>query len=122
MNAIAAEARMRSITPTEFKRMKDAGEAFQLIDVREPYEVEGCTLGGENIPMGDLLQELGRIRKDIPVVVHCHSGRRSAAVVSALEARYGFGNVANLAGGIRAYALEVDPALDPDRSRSDGAA
>ena len=104
---------MRSITPPDLKKMKDDGMPHQLIDVREPYEVEVCAIGGENIPLGEIVQRLGRIRKDVPVVVHCRSGARSAAVISALETRYGFTNLLNLTGGIVAYAHQVDPTLDP---------
>lgn len=103
---------MKEIGPQELKRMRDAGEAFQLIDVREPYEAELATIGGELIPMGELLDNLDRIRKDIPVVVHCRSGARSAAVIEALSSRYGYGNLVNLRGGISAYAQEVEPTLD----------
>ena len=106
--------RMRSITPQEFKRMRDAREAHQLIDVREPYEVERCSIGGENIPMGEIVAQLARVRHDVPVVVHCNSGSRSKAVVNALETRYGFSKLIHLPGGIRAWGGVVDPALSCD--------
>lgn len=105
---------MRSITPAELKKMKDDHEAFQLIDVREPYEVERCSIGGENLPMGEIVEHLSHIRKDVPVVVHCRSGRRASAVINALETRYGFSNLVNLTGGILAYGREVDPGLNCD--------
>jgi rhodanese-related sulfurtransferase len=105
---------MKEITPQELKRMKDAGEAFQLIDVREPYEAELCSLGGELIPMGQVVERIGEIRKDVPVVVHCRSGARSSAVINALSSRYGFTNLINLKGGILGYGREVDPSLTCD--------
>lgn len=94
--------------------MKDAGEAFQLIDVREPYEAELCTIGGELIPLGTIVDRIAEVRKDVPVVVHCRSGARSAAVINALSSRYGFDNLVNLKGGIVGYGREVDPALKCD--------
>lgn len=102
---------MKDITPSELRAMKEAGKDFQLIDVREPYETEICSLGGENIPMGTIVEHLARLRKDVPVVVHCRSGARSAAVINALETRYSFSNLVNLKGGILAYGREVDPSL-----------
>ena len=102
---------MKEITPHELERMKEAGEAFQLIDVREPYEAEICTIGGTLIPMGEIVARVGEIKKDIPVVVHCRSGSRSAAVISALSSRYGFSNLINLKGGILGYGREVDASL-----------
>jgi len=44
--------------------------------------------------------------------VHCRSGARSAAVTHALTQQYGFDNIHNLEGGIKAWASEVDPNLD----------
>lgn len=105
---------MKEIAPAELKRMKDAGEEFQLIDVREPYEAELCSIGGENIPLGSIVEQLDRVRKDVPVVVHCRSGARSAAVINALASRYGYSNLLNLKGGILAYGREVDPTLRCD--------
>lgn len=105
---------MKEITPQELKRMKDAGDAFQLIDVREPYEAELCSIGGELIPMGQVVERIGEIRKDVPVVVHCRSGARSSAVINALSSRYGFTNLINLKGGILGYGREVDPSLTCD--------
>ena len=102
---------MKEITPQELKRMQDAHEKFQLIDVREPYEAELCTIGGTLIPMGEVVARVEEIRKDIPVVVHCRSGARSAAVINALSSRYGFSNLVNLKGGIVGYGREVDQSL-----------
>lgn len=98
------------IEPAELERMRRTGEPFQLIDVREPYEAEICGLNGQLIPMGELLQRLDEIRRDMPVVVHCRSGNRSQAVVAALR-RHGFTNVTSLRGGLQGYARDVDPAL-----------
>lgn len=102
---------MHEIDACELKRMKDAGEPFQLIDVREPYEAEVCDLGGILIPMGEVVDRVGEINKEGTVVVHCRSGARSAAVINALSSRYGFTNLINLKGGITGYGRDVDPSL-----------
>ncbi len=94
--------------------MRREGEAFQLIDVREPYEAEACNIGGTLIPLGEVVERCEEIRRDIPVVVHCKSGARSAAVINALSSRYGYTNLMNLKGGILAYGREVAPELDCD--------
>ncbi|HEU4719064.1 MAG TPA: rhodanese-like domain-containing protein [Bacteroidia bacterium] len=101
---------MKEITVQELKRMKDSGEKFQLIDVREPHEAEIASIGGELIPMGEILSQAERLAKDIPVVVHCRSGARSASVIQALE-KQGFSNLLNLKGGILAWAKEIDTSL-----------
>ena len=38
---------MKSVSVHDLKNMFDQNEDFQLIDVREPYENEICTLNGE---------------------------------------------------------------------------
>ncbi len=105
---------MKEITAVELQRMREEGEAFQLIDVREPYEAEICTIGGTLIPMGEIVSRLEELRKDVPVIVHCRSGARSSAVIQALETRYGLSNLVNLKGGILAHAKEVDHTLNCD--------
>lgn len=94
--------------------MQDAREEFQLIDVREPYEAQICSIGGTLIPMGEIVERLTEIRKDVPVVVHCRSGARSSAVINALSSRYGFTNLINLKGGILGYGREVDDGMTCD--------
>ncbi|MBL7963232.1 MAG: rhodanese-like domain-containing protein [Flavobacteriales bacterium] len=103
---------MRSVTPQELKEWMAKGTPHQLVDVREAYEAELCGLGGQLIPMGEILARLDELKRDVPVVVHCRSGNRSASVIHALESRYGFTNLVNLEGGILGYAREVDPTLN----------
>lgn len=102
---------MKEITPTELKKMMDAHEDFQLIDVREEHEAEAANIGGKLIPMGTVMQHLNEISKDKKVVMHCRSGKRSATVIQALEQQQGYTNLYNLAGGIMAYAHDIDPTL-----------
>lgn len=101
---------MQEITVEELKRMKDAGEDFQLIDVREDFEYEMSNLEGKNIPLGGVLIETDQISKDKPVVVMCRSGKRSAMAIMQLEAQ-GYTNLYNLQGGILAWADQIDPSI-----------
>ncbi len=103
---------MKEVTVQELKAMKDANEDFQLIDIREEHEFDICNIGGELIPMGDVMDSTDRISTEKKVVLHCRSGKRSASVIMALEQQYGFTNLYNLKGGILAWADEVDPSLN----------
>ena len=105
---------MKEITATELKKLRESGAPHQLIDVREAYEAETCSIGGALIPMGEVLERRNEIRRDVPVILHCKSGNRAAAVIQTLESRYGFSGLLNLKGGITAYAAEVEPALSCD--------
>jgi rhodanese-related sulfurtransferase len=102
---------MKTVTVHELKKMMDEGEDFQLIDVREPYEVEICEIGGASIPMGEIADNLEEISREVPVIIHCRSGKRSANVCAFLETQ-GFDNVINLEGGILAWADEIDTSLE----------
>ena len=102
---------MKEINVTELKKLFDSKADFQLIDVREPHELEICELGGLLIPMATILDNLDKISKDKQVVILCRSGRRSAAVVDALE-RNGYTNAYNLKGGILDWAKVIDPSMD----------
>jgi sulfur-carrier protein adenylyltransferase/sulfurtransferase len=101
---------MKEITVIELKSLRDKNADIQLIDVREEHELEICEIGGEHIPMGDVMDNLARISKDKQVVIHCRSGARSGAICQALETQ-GYNNVYNLKGGIIAWANEIDPSL-----------
>ncbi len=100
---------MKEVSVLELKAKQDGKENFQLIDVREPYEVEICEIGGLNIPLADVPTRLDEIRKDVQVIVHCRSGKRSANIINYLEATFGYTNLYNLKGGILEYAQEIDP-------------
>ncbi|WP_039866294.1 rhodanese-like domain-containing protein [Pedobacter sp. BAL39] len=100
---------MKEITVQELKEKMDNKEEFQLIDVRETFEYETSNLNGENIPLGGVLIEADRISQDIPVIVQCRSGKRSAAAIMQLESALGYTNLYNLKGGILAWQEAFDP-------------
>jgi adenylyltransferase/sulfurtransferase len=99
------------ISVQELKRRLDANEPLTLIDVREPYEYEVARIESANlIPLGELPARLDEIASSRDVIVHCHSGARSAHAVQMLR-ESGRRNAFNLAGGIDAWSREVDPAV-----------
>ncbi len=98
------------ITPVELKRRLDAGENVFVLDVREPHEYQIVNIGAPLIPLGDLPNRLGELDPSREIVIHCKSGARSQRAAELL-AKNGFKNVVNLAGGITAWATDVDPKL-----------
>ncbi len=102
---------MKEVTVQELKQKRDNGEDFQLIDVREDFEYEMSNLGGTLIPLGGIVIESKQIATDKPVIIHCRSGKRSAAAIMQLEQQFGFTNLYNLKGGIMAWAQEIDPSI-----------
>ncbi|HEY7001784.1 MAG TPA: molybdopterin-synthase adenylyltransferase MoeB [Candidatus Udaeobacter sp.] len=97
------------MSPLELKRRMDAGEPVELVDVREPFEYEIARIDGAKlVPLGEITERLDELRREKPIVVHCHSGMRSAQAVQLLQER-GFANVYNLEGGIDAWSDQIDP-------------
>lgn len=102
---------MNEVTVQELHNMIQNKVDFQLIDVREEYEFDAANLGGELIPLATVIDQADRISKTKPVIIHCRSGARSAAAIRELESRFGYDNLANLKGGILAWAKDIDPSL-----------
>jgi adenylyltransferase/sulfurtransferase len=105
------DASVPGISVQELKRKMDAREAFELIDVREPFEFEIARIDGAKlIPLGEISERTDELHGDQMFVVHCHSGRRSAEAARLLKQR-GFANVYNLDGGIDAWSDFIDPTV-----------
>jgi adenylyltransferase/sulfurtransferase len=84
------------------------GDAPFLLDVREPWEhriaaIEGSTL----VPLAQLPARLGELPPRAEVVAICHHGVRSLAAAELLRGA-GFAGARSLAGGIEAWAVEID--------------
>jgi rhodanese-related sulfurtransferase len=103
---------IRQLTVHELKERLDKGtNDFVLIDVREPWELNVCSLPGTmSIPMRAIPARYPELPKDREIVLMCHHGVRSQQVAYFLE-RQGFNKLNNLVGGIAAWAREVDPAM-----------
>jgi rhodanese-related sulfurtransferase len=99
---------MQTISAEELKEKLDAGEKPVLLDVREAWEYETCHIEGSlNISMSNVQKMLETLKADDEMVVICHHGMRSFQVASYLEGN-GYDKIANLEGGIDAWAKSVD--------------
>jgi adenylyltransferase/sulfurtransferase len=99
------------VSAAEVSAAQARGDEFLLLDVREPGEYETAHIAGARLlPLGQLEARLGELEswRERRVVIHCHKGGRSARACELLHRR-GFSDVANLAGGIDAWSLTVDP-------------
>ena len=104
---------IEEISPEELQTRLAAAEAPVVLDVREPYELESARLPGTiDIPMNQVPQRLAELDPDRPLVVLCRSGGRSRNVGNFLL-QNGFQTVANLSGGLLAWAERIDPSLRP---------
>ena len=113
------------IAPTDFARwlatvaQSHPLERPVLLDVREPHELQWASVGKEaakhgyqlvTIPMAVVPLRLAELDPDQPIACLCHHGARSMQVARFLVSN-GFADVVNIAGGIDAWALQLDPAI-----------
>ena len=99
------------ITAGELAERLGRGDEVFLLDVREPMEWNVSHLeNAKHIPMRQVPSSIDALPKDREIVVYCRTGARSANVQHYLLAN-GFTKVKNLAGGLKAWARDVDPSV-----------
>lgn len=103
---------MHEITAKELKAKMDAGEDFQLIDVREPGEFAYAKIeGAKLIPLGQIISRMDEIDPSRETIVQCKAGGRSAMAIQAMRQAGFTGELKNLVGGITAWSNDVDPKI-----------
>ena len=107
----AAPEGVPTISVKDLKSKMDNGEAFTLIDVREPFEYDIAHIATARlIPLSQLESRINELPRSGTLVLQCHSGGRSEHAAQMLR-EAGFDNAVNLAGGIDAWSVEIDPAV-----------
>ncbi len=101
--------RASRLTAAEFDARRNEVDDLQLVDIRNPGEVEHGTIpGADTIPVGQLPTRLGELDADAPTVVYCAGGYRSSVAASVLR-HAGFSDVSDILGGYGAWQ-ESQPA------------
>ena len=91
---------LKEITPEELRKKL---LKVQLIDIREPYEVEDGNIEGSiNIPMGNFLENLDQLDKSKQIVIYCNTARRSNPGVYMTHKLHNI-TLYNLKGGYKAF-------------------
>jgi adenylyltransferase/sulfurtransferase len=100
------------ISVAEFQREREAkGDDLVLVDVREPHEWEIAHIEGARlIPLSQLPDRLNELDGHAEIVTQCHHGSRSLKALEILKGA-GYGKVRSLAGGIDAWAEQVEPGM-----------
>jgi len=92
-------------------RADQARVAPVLVDVREPWEHERCRIEGSVLlPLAQLPARHTELPAGRDLVLVCHHGGRSQQAAMWL-ARNGHPSVYNLQGGVDAWAIELEPAM-----------
>ena len=112
-----AKTRIHEIDINEYKRLVAAGEAGQLVDVREESEYAAQhAAGAMHLSKGTIERD---IETKVPdkgarLVLYCGGGFRSALATDNIQ-KMGYHNVLSLDGGWRAIEASDLP-LDPPRT------
>ena len=100
----------REVEARELVRMLDGEPPPLVVDVREPWEWEIARIRGSRlVPLGQLAARLGELDPRADLVTVCHKGTRSLMAQELLQGA-GF-RARSLAGGIDAWATEVDEGM-----------
>lgn len=104
-----------SVEELAHRLSSDSTEKLQLVDVREPEEVAKAHVEGFDVlPLSQFAEWADQIQTRFDphaeTLVMCHHGIRSAQMCQWLL-HQGFTNVKNVAGGIDAYSILVDPTI-----------
>ena len=98
-----AKKRIHEIDIDEYKRLRAAGEAGQLVDVREDHEWEAAhAAGAMHLSKGTIERDIERTFPDkgTKLVLYCGGGYRSALATDNLQ-KMGYTNILSLDGGWR---------------------
>ncbi len=80
-----------------------------VLDVRNRDEYDsGHIRGAVIIPLPELADRVGELPRDVPIVVHCQRGGRSAVGAATLDA-FGFSDVHELDGGFASWQADRHP-------------
>ena len=102
---------MTNLQPAQLREELDNGLNILLLDVREQWEFELCHIEGSvNISLSRLANRITELDKEQKTIVICHHGMRSAMAAEFLQAE-GFTQIANLEGGVDAWASTVDQSM-----------
>ncbi len=98
------------LTVQELKAMLDRGETPLLFDVRGDEERATAAIPAARPWDEAAMEAIDGLAPDTPIIFHCHRGGRSQNVAERYRRR-GHTRIFNLAGGIDAWAREIDPAV-----------
>ena len=100
-----------TISVGQLKEKMSERSDLLILDVREPFEFEIARIDGSTlIPLAELADRLHELATDRQIIAVCKSGVRSAYAVQLLQ-RSGFAKSFNLAGGVDAWADQIDPTM-----------
>lgn len=106
-----AKKRIHEIDIEQYKRLRETGEAGQLVDVREEHEWRAAHAAGAiHLSKGIIERDIETTipDKNARLVLYCGGGYRSALATDNLQ-KMGYTNIRSLNGGWRALEISGLP-------------
>ncbi|MDG2049191.1 MAG: Grx4 family monothiol glutaredoxin [Myxococcota bacterium] len=101
---------VQTMSVQSLKELIEAGEPFELLDVRTPEEYETARLEQAQLVDQRLFEHLQTLPRDTRLVFLCHHGPRGVQAAEQFLSM-GFTDVHNVAGGLHAWSQEIDPSV-----------
>ncbi len=107
-----------TVFPLELEALLEAGREIELIDVRNPAEIEklGKIDKAKNIPLDQMRERLNEISREKEIYLYCARGLRGYIGAKILE-NNGIDKIHNLAGGFNVWqslGLSINYRSNPD--------
>ena len=101
----------KKIAPQELKQKIDQGAPPLVIDVREPWEAQICSIEGSKlVPLNTFPANMALFADAEEIVIYCHHGMRSLNAAAWLRSQ-GVDGARSLTGGIERWSIEIDPTI-----------
>ncbi len=100
--------KVQTVSVEDLKALLDGDQPIELFDVRTPNEQKIAQIAGARLLDRPAQDHIMSLSKDTPLYFHCHHGARSAQAAE-FFLNQGFKKVYNVAGGIDAWSMQVDP-------------
>jgi rhodanese-related sulfurtransferase len=115
-SATAAAGGVRLVSASDASAIiDDPASGVAVLDIRTPAEFDAAHLGDATLLdfyESDFADRLADLDKDVPYVLYCRSGNRSALAAAMMD-ELGFSDVAEIDGGILAWAEAGLPLVAP---------
>ena len=98
---------VKQMSVTELAELMKSGKVT-LIDIRGEGERKQAFIEGALVLGKETMEKFERMPKDTPLAFLCHHGNSSQGAAEHFRSQ-GFTDVSNVAGGIHAWSMEVDP-------------
>lgn len=85
-------------------------DAITLVDIRAEGERSRASIEGALVLDRPTMEQLAALPKDTEIAFLCHHGNSSMGAAEYFR-KQGFTKIANVAGGIHAWSMEIDPSV-----------